>query len=142
MIDRPESLLTQIRDGKVDRTKIDNALLYINHLESQITYAKEMHDKTGLRLDKAKRKLDKYKKYISLCLNLAGGELDGHYNQLRFGRTNYRVEVDDIGKVPGEYLVEKSTFSVDKKKAKELLKNGEIIEGLSYKESSKSLKWS
>jgi hypothetical protein len=141
MIDRPESLLTQIRDGKVDRTKIDNAHFYINHLESQVAYATHLHEKTKKELDRAKRKVEKYKKYIDLCLNLAGGELKGNHYKATFGRTNYRVEIKDMTRVPKDYLVVKTQMSVDKKKATELLKNGELIDGLDYIKSSQSIKW-
>lgn len=45
---------------------------------------------------------------------------------------SYRVEVQDMNKIPDEFLIAKSSMDVNKKAAAEVLKDGRTINGLKY----------
>lgn len=51
-------------------------------------------------------------------------------------RKSESVEIEDVSKIPEDYLVTKTTVSPDKVKIKNAIKEGEAIEGVSIKESS------
>lgn len=136
-----KTLAAMVAEGSIGKEKIDSCYEYIIHLESNVAYAKHTLTVAEEDHERATKELEQFKSYLANCLDGAGGELKGEHKKLKFRKPSYKVKVNNEDLVPSEYKKKRTISVIDLKKAKEVLKNGEIIEGLEYVEGKKSLLW-
>ena len=68
------------------------------------------------------------------CIELGFEKIEGMHAAISF-RKSEKVVIDDLEKLPYEFKTLKTTVSADKKKLKEAIKNGEIIDGAHIEEN-------
>ena len=115
--------------------KANGVLCVVRTLEAeQDAYKKEM-DRLAALSSKAKKKADGMKNYLSSNLKAMDiKKLDTPLFKISF-RKSSSVIIDDIEKIPEEYIKTKTTISADKTLIKKLLKT-DIIEGCHLKHDS------
>jgi hypothetical protein len=111
------------------KQKSDNIVKYINNLESNINVI-DTEIKRLQELKKTeKNKLDNLKEYIKYCLNKMNvKKIDSTLGKITI-RKSESVEIEDIEKIPGEFVTIKQTFNPDKTAIKKAIKEGREIEG-------------
>ena len=96
--------------------------------EEQNAYKSEI-DRLKALQDKAKKKADQMKQYLSMNLQEMNiNKLDAGLFKLSF-RKSESVVIDDLSTVPTEYIKEKVTQSADKTAIKKAIKEGLVIGG-------------
>ena len=68
------------------------------------------------------------------CIELGFEKIEGMHAAISF-RKSEKVIIDDLEALPYEFKTLKTTVSADKKKLKEAIKNGELINGAHIEES-------
>lgn len=116
--------------------KVDRMASYLRHCESTIEYLKN-EKKTIDKLIKAQEsKIARIEKAALFAMNLkTTNVLEGALgNKLRI-RESTSLEVTDLSKVDGKYIVTKTIVesSADKVAIKKALESGELIEGVELK---------
>jgi uncharacterized protein YdhG (YjbR/CyaY superfamily) len=111
------------------KQKSDNIVKYINNLESNINVI-DTEIKRLQELKKTeKNKLDNLKEYIKYCLNKMNvKKIDSTLGKITI-RKSESVEIEDIEKIPGEFVTIKQTFNPDKTAIKKAIKEGREIPG-------------
>lgn len=110
--------------------KIENILLWIKNLDSDAAQIRAEEKSLAERRHAMEKKAEGLREYVQ-------DALDGQKFQTARVSVSYRrsnaVVVDDVSKVPSEFLTYKDP-ELDKTKAKAALKAGEIVDGCHLEE--------
>jgi hypothetical protein len=121
----------QIEQLTISRTELQtkslNYVHYIKKLESDIELAK-VYEEQVEQFKKRKQKLIDRLKETLLTAVENFGDIETEIFKVTT-RKSESVEVVDIDKIPSEYLVPKTTYSLDKVKVKYYLKEGKEVPG-------------
>lgn len=110
------------------QTKLENVALYFKELQAEADAIKAEAEKLSKRAKTAQARADNIKAYLSNSMQKNGEtEVETARCRITF-RKSEKVVVDEA-KLSKEYMVEKVEWTPDKKKLKELLKNGTQIDG-------------
>lgn len=105
--------------------KIENVCLWIKNLNAEADALKAEKLEFANRQKTAENKVESLKRYVNEAL---GGEKFVTTKVKVSYRKSEKVEIEDVSKIPNEYLILKEP-DVDKKAVKQAIKQGEIIEG-------------
>lgn len=123
-------------------TKIENTMAFYKNLQSDIVAFKTEEDRIKARrkvkenlAERLKNRIDNY--IVSQFTDENGNVNTEGLNKYKFEtpkvklsyRKSDKVEIDDINKLPKEYVKEKIEYSADKTEIGKLLKNGKSVEG-------------
>ena len=111
--------------------KVDGCVGNINREKDLIKAAKDRI--TALRdFIKAKEtKIENFNIYVAFCLEKTGEKsFDGELHQIKLRKPSQVVEILNENKLPGECIIVETITKIDKKKVKELIKNGEMDTGV------------
>lgn len=106
--------------------KIESVALWIKNLNAEATACKEEKNAFAEREQKAAKKAESLKKWLSAAL--AGQKFSSDKCAVSFRRTA-AVTVFDETALPGEYVTEKVTKSPDKAAIKAAIKSGVEVPG-------------
>lgn len=110
-------------------TKRENVGLYIKNLSADVDMLKAEEKNLKERRQIKERKVERLKDYLTRSMELTGDKLlETPRVKLSF-RKSKSVVVDDIKKLPPEYIKEKVELSADKTALKKVLQAGVKIEG-------------
>ncbi len=111
------------------KQKSDNIVKYINNLESNINVI-DTEIKRLQELKKTeKNKIERMKEYIKYSMDKMGlKKIESPIGKISL-RKSESVEIEDIEKIPGEFVTIKQTFQPDKTAIKKAIKEGKEIEG-------------
>lgn len=110
------------------RKKLEDVALYYKELKVEAEALSAEADKLKQRAKAVENRAESFKQYLALSMQ-KNGESDIHTSRCKISfRKSEKVVVDEL-RIPREFMVEKVTYSPDKKKLKELLKSGQQIEG-------------
>lgn len=116
-------------------TKRENVGLYIKNLNADIDMFKAEEKNLKERRQVKESKVERLKDYLTRSMWLTGDRLlETPKIKLSF-RKSTSVDVDDVEKLPKEYIKEKIEISADKTLLKKALQAGEEIEGATLKET-------
>jgi hypothetical protein len=122
------------------KEKTDSVASYCRMLEHQIMAAKDEYDRIKKILDQRKNRLDKFKEYLVVCMDvLQESKLTGETSSIALRKPSKVVSIYDETLIPPQYLLEKKTVSVDKASIKEMLKNGHEIKGARLEDGKRSV---
>lgn len=109
--------------------KLEACALYLKNLESDAEAIKAEEKTLADRRRTIERKAERMRDYVSSCVqDVAGCKFETPRVSLSL-RKSKRVEVFDLGAVPGEYVVRKETIQPDKKAIKDAIGSGESVPG-------------
>lgn len=118
----------------------DNKVNAIVGFLRQTELTAEMIDREIARLSEMKKYYQNREKRIRKSVTYAMKAHDVESIETGLFRLSFRksesVEIEDVSKIPEDYLVTKTTVTPDKVKIKKAIKDGEAIEGVFIKESS------
>lgn len=137
----PEVLVDTIKSLELTRDqKLDGAAGLSDKYESEIQWATERIKELREFIKASKNKKDRLNKYITDAIDDTGlKEIRTEHHILK--PRNYRdsVIVEEIRKLPIDYVVEEKTIKADKKKLYDDLKAGKEITGAHLKANRKTL---
>lgn len=114
--------------------KLEACALYLKNLESDAEAIKAEEKALADRRRTIERKAERMRDYVSSCVqDVAGCKFETPRVSLSL-RKSKRVEVFDLGAVPGEYVVRKETIQPDKKAIKDAIGSGCSIPGAVVRE--------
>ncbi len=116
----------------IDRTiKLDNYGKLIKNLKSEAEALKAEEDNLKKRREQKEKKIEWLKNSVSLSLQ-AFGEDKFESSAVVFSfRQSSRIDIQDISKIPPEFMTTKTETSPDKKALTKALKDKKVIEGVS-----------
>lgn len=115
--------------------KLEACALYLKNLESDAEAIKAEEKALAERRRTIERKADRMRDYVSSCVqDVAGCKFETPRVSLSL-RKSKRVEVFDLGAVPGEYVVRKETLQPDKKAIKVAISRGDDVPGAELREN-------
>lgn len=136
------NLLEMIQDDQPVEKKLDSCFEYKIHLEGNVEYAKYFLDKAKEQMVKAQSELKQFEEYLETCLMASGKEeLKGNHKKMKFRAPTYKVSITDIDALPDEFKKTKTEIVPDKITLKNLLKDGELIDGAEFVPGKKSVIW-
>ena len=143
MENRKKSLMDMVLEGAIEKDKVDNCYEYYVHLQSNVEYAKHFAEKGKEDFDRAEKELTQYQDRLIECLKGAGTEIKGNHKVLKLRAATPKVQIDALENIPEQYKTIKTIVKVDpdKKKLKELMGQGEIIDGVSLIDGKRSIIW-
>ena len=110
--------------------KIENVACYIKNLENEAAGLKAQKDAFAEREQTVKNKITSLKRWL---VDACGGEkFASERCEVRFRRSEL-VYVEDVDKLPEEYLRQKTTIEPDKDAIKKAIKAGAVITGCELK---------
>ena len=110
--------------------KLQNITGLVRRLEGEVNTIKAEKERLDKREKATKKTIEHLKEFMFCAMNVAGTKkLNNGLNTWSIAKSPKSVKVLDESIIANEFKVEKVTISVDKKKLKEALENGEIIEG-------------
>lgn len=112
--------------------KIENICLYIKNLKAEVDALKNEEDAFKKRRKSAENKMESLKRFLTGYLN--GMPFNTTKVKVSW-RASEKVEVDDITKVPEEFL-KKVEPEADKTELKKALKGGKVIDGVHLETSN------
>ena len=137
----PEILVDTIKSLELTRDqKLDGAAGLSDKYDSEIQWATDRIKELREFIKVSKNKKDRLNKYITDAIDDTGlKEIRTEHHILK--PRNYRdsVIVEEIRKLPIDYVVEEKTIKADKKKLYEDLKAGKEITGAHLKANRKTL---
>ena len=137
----PEVLVDTIQSLELTRDqKLDGAAGLSDKYDSEIQWANDRIKELREFIKVSKNKKDRLNQYITDAIDDAGlKEIKTEHHILK--PRNYRdsVIVEEIRKLPIDYVVEEKTIKADKKKLYEDLKAGKEITGAHLKANRKTL---
>lgn len=113
--------------------KLENVALWYKNLLSEAAAYKAEKDVFAEKQKRAEAKADSLKKYLDSVLN--GNKFETVKVNVSY-RKSTSVEVIDQEAIPEQYLRSVTTVSPDKTEIAKALKVGELVEGVTLKESS------
>lgn len=114
--------------------KLEACALYLKNLESDAEAIKAEEKALADRRRTIERKAERMRDYVSSCVqDVAGCKFETPRVSLSL-RKSKRVDVFDLGAVPGEYVVRKETIQPDKKAIKDAIGSGESVPGAVVRE--------
>lgn len=114
--------------------KLEACALYLKNLESDAEAIKAEEKALADRRRTIERKAERMRDYVSSCVqDVAGCKFETPRVSL-YLRKSKRVEVFDLGAVPGEYVVRKETVQPDKKAIKDAIGSGDSVPGAVVRE--------
>lgn len=114
--------------------KLEACALYLKNLESDAEAIKAEEKALADRRRTIERKAERMRDYVSSCVqDVSGCKFETPRVSLSL-RKSKRVEVFDLGAVPGEYIVRKETIQPDKKAIKDAIGSGESVPGAVVRE--------
>ena len=126
----PETLdaLQEERDRK-----IEGVALYVKELDAEATAIKAEEEALKERRKRKERQIEGFKGWLKRALD--GHKFETPKTAVTF-RKSVRVTSENEEKAPDQYMLVKTTMSVDKMRIKEDLKNGKEVEGWYLQENS------
>lgn len=111
------------------KEKSDNIIKYVQNLEGNINII-DTEIKRLQELKKTeKNKIERMKEYIKYSMDKMGlKKIESPIGKISL-RKSESVEIEDIEKIPGEFVTIKQTFNPDKTAIKKAIKEGREIEG-------------
>lgn len=114
--------------------KLEACALYLKNLESDAEAIKAEEKALADRRRTIERKAERMMDYVSSCVqDVAGCKFETPRVSLSL-RKSKRVEVFDLGSIPGEYVVRKETIQPDKKAIKDAIGSGYSVPGAVVRE--------
>jgi hypothetical protein len=111
------------------KEKSDNIIKYVQNLEGNINII-DTEIKRLQELKKTeKNKIERMKEYIKYSMDKMGlKKIESPIGKISL-RKSESVEIEDIEKIPGEFVTIKQTFNPDKTAIKKAIKEGREIPG-------------
>lgn len=110
--------------------KSKNVAAFFLNLEAEAELVEEAAKKMKERATALKSKAASLKEYLLFHMERCGiTEIKCPEFCIQLAENPWSVVIEDATLLPAEFFVEKISYQVDKNKLKELLKNGECIEG-------------
>jgi hypothetical protein len=106
--------------------KIEGVACYIKNLENEALGLKAQKDAFAEREKAAKNKIDGLKRWL---VEACGGEKFASERCLVSFRRSEQVQVEDVDRLPEEFLRTKTTIEPDKDAIKKAIKAGAVIAG-------------
>lgn len=109
--------------------KVDGCVGYIQKLEDQCTLAREQQNRLDSFIKTKQNRIKNFKYYIKLCMQKTGKkEFEGLLCRVFEKAGSLSVEVDDVNKLPFEFIKEGEP-TAKKKEIAIVLKSGQTVEG-------------
>lgn len=115
-------------------TKVGNIARWIVNLDAEINAYKERKNLFASRQKVAENKKERLKKYLSEVLN--GRKWQDNDVRITWRKSQSVDIFGDPKDLPPHFVVAETTYKPDKTKIKEVLKEGEIIDGCRLVESN------
>ncbi|MFW6219578.1 MAG: siphovirus Gp157 family protein [bacterium] len=134
-----ETYLDYLKDlYKQEKSKIDAIGFNIRRFKSDIDFLKQEEHRINNKRKSMEKRLDSFKNYIkNVLLEYKIDKIKGDITSIYFMNTS-SVLIEDIDKIPEDYVTTKIEKIPDKKAIKQFLKEGGEIVGAELK-SNKSL---
>lgn len=121
-------------------SKTDGCVDYLRKLEDEILLAKNRTLELKEVIDRKKRQVENFKKYIQESLDLSGRDkFEGELNIIKKKKPSYSANILNTDLVPSEFKETIETIKVDKASIRKRMLEGEIIEGVELVESKINL---
>lgn len=134
MMSFPEAI-EQIEMDK--RVKLENIAIWVKNLMSDAAALKIEEENLSKRRRAAEGKIESLKAYLLACMKREDGTFEKFASPraaITIRRNAPSVAIHDEALLPREFLVEKTTVSVDKKSIAEVLKRGIEVPGAHFEE--------
>lgn len=116
---------------------------WVQNMKAEAAAVKEAKARMAKRQSGLEDRVKRVQEYLGRSMKAAGvAELKTDEWRVRTAKSPDSVLVSDDDAVPSDYRVEKTTFSLDKRKLLSDLKAGVKIEGVALVQDKISLRWS
>lgn len=130
-----------IKAENLFQEKADNIFEYRRNIEDKIDAIVKRTNELNKSLEAHISRLERFDDYVLYCLDrLKKTKIEGNYSSLSYRKPSKRVEILDENKIPVQFVKRKESYSIDKSSILKLLKEGEIIEGVSLVDGPRKLK--
>lgn len=124
------------------KTKTDSVASYARKLKLDIENAKTEHDRIKKILEHRKAKAERFNDYVLMCMDIMQeSSVEGKTDKIVVKKPSKVVNIIDENKIPSQYIIENTSFKIDKLKIKEMLKNGHIVEGAKLDDGKRSVRF-
>lgn len=121
-------------------TKVENIIKIIKNYEGDVEAFKAEEKRLNERRKAIENNITRLKQYLENCLQHANIEkIKAGTFTVAFQKSPASLEVTDIEKIPSCYLIPQAS-KVDTNSIKELLKNGNVIDGVRLIDDKKHLR--